>query len=86
MYRSVGWRCGKRILNYACDFEFNAGWSTAPSHEQKQLLQNPDWYPTPEKFKEVETWLDAMLDLYTKHPELSVYKKYEKYDMYGNLK
>ena len=77
MYRSVGWRYGKRILNYACDFEFNAGWSTAPSQEQKALLSNPEWYPTPDRFKPVEDWLDAMLNLYTEHPSLSVYSKYD---------
>lgn len=77
MYRSVGWRYGKRILNYACDFEFNAGWSTAPSQEQKALLSNPEWYPTPDRFKPVEDWLDAMLNLYIEHPSLSVYSKYD---------
>ena len=77
MYRSVGWRYGKRILNYACDFEFNAGWSTAPSQEQKKLLTDSAWHPTPDKFKPIEDWLDNMLKLYTENPSLSVYDKYE---------
>ena len=49
MYRAVGWQYGKRVLNYACDFEFNVGWSTAPTYEEKQQLTDPDWHPTPDQ-------------------------------------
>lgn len=77
MYRAVGWRYGKRVLNYACDFEFNAGWSTAPDDEMRNKLKNPDWHPTPDRLKPVEKHLDGVLAFYIANPEFSVYDKYE---------
>ena len=77
MYRAVGWRYGKRVLNYACDFEFNVGWSTAPTYEEKQQLTDPGWHPTPDRLKPLEFQLDKMIEMYTENPSLSVYDKYE---------
>lgn len=75
MNLSVGWATDGGILRYPTDCEYNAGWSTKPGKEFKKQLQNPEWNPTPEKLKPVEDWLDAMINLYTSAPELSVYNK-----------
>lgn len=42
---------GERMLKYEVDNEFNYRWSTRPNKEQQKQLDDPDWYPTPEKFK-----------------------------------
>jgi hypothetical protein len=80
MYLSNGWYYDKRVLRYAIDLETNAGWSTAPDKEYADKLKDPNFYPTPEELKHIETWLDAMIEVFTEHPELSVYNKE---DLYG---
>lgn len=42
---------GERVLKYEVDNEFNYRWSTRPNKEQQKQLDDPDWHPTPEKFK-----------------------------------
>ena len=75
MNLSDGWYTAGGILRYPTDCEFNAGWSTKPDKEFKKQLYNQEWNPTPERLKPVEEWLDAMIQLYTDNPELSVYNK-----------
>lgn len=80
MYLSNGWYYDKRVLRYAIDLETNAGWSTAPDKEYADKLKDPNFYPTPDELKHIEAWLDAMIEVFTEHPELSVYNKE---DLYG---
>lgn len=75
MYLANGWAYDGRVLRYAIDAELNAGWSTHPDSEEDQRLKDPNFEPTPDNLKPLEAWLDAMIKLYTEHPELSVYNK-----------
>lgn len=78
MNLSDGWYTPGGILRYPTDCEFNAGWSTKPDKEFKKQLHDADWNPTPSHLKPVEDWLDAMIQLYTDNPDLSVYNKQDK--------
>lgn len=75
MNLSDGWATAGGILRYPTDCEYNAGWSTKPGKEFKKQLHDKDWNPTPDHLKPLEEWLDAMIQLYTECPELSVYNK-----------
>ena len=73
MYLANGWYYDERVLRYAIDLEYNAGWSTAPDKEYNEQLKDPNFHPTPPHLKYVEQWLDNMIKLYTDNPKLSVY-------------
>lgn len=75
LYLANGWYYDKRVLRYAIDLEYNAGWSTAPDNEKKEQLKDDNYKPTPIHLKYVEDWLDAMIKMYTDNPKLSVYNK-----------
>ena len=79
MYKKNGWVYGddNRILRYAIDTELNAGWSTAPSSEQKANLHNEAYAPLPDRLKPLLQKLEAELAVYTEMPELSVYNHWD---------
>lgn len=79
MYKKNGWVYGddNRILRYAIDTELNAGWSTAPSAEQKANLHNEAYAPLPDRLKPLLQKLEAELAVYTEMPELSVYNHWD---------
>jgi hypothetical protein len=85
MYLANGWYYDGRVLRYAIDLETNAGWSTAPDKEYDEQLKNPEFHPTPDRLKQIEEWLDAMIKLYTNCPELSVYNKQDIYHYGQNV-
>jgi hypothetical protein len=75
MYLANGWYYDQRVLRYAIDLEYNAGWSTAPDKAYSDQLKDPNFYPTPPHLKHVENWIDTMIQMYKTCPELSVYNK-----------
>lgn len=78
MHLANGWVYGSNLLRYAIDLEFNTGWSThSRDAEENARLKDPEWMPTPPRFKHVEAYLDAMTDLYTRYPQLSVYNVWD---------
>lgn len=77
MTLEVGWMYhddrGKRVLRYPSDCELNAGWSTAPVHDEAVRLADTTFEPTPEHLKPVEDQLDADIAEYTADELKSVY-------------
>lgn len=55
MYRCNNWvyedNYGTRELTYPIDTEFNYSWSTKTSKEDKKLLEDEEWHPTPDRLK-----------------------------------
>lgn len=73
MFLANGWQYSDRILRYPIDTELNGGWSTKASKELAERLHNPEWEPTPEKLKPLESWLDSEAKKYESNPTLSVH-------------
>lgn len=65
MFLLNAWQYDDRVLRYPIDNEINKGWSTPASNPilHKNLL-NPSWRGTPERLKNIENWLDAMIEKY----------------------
>lgn len=78
MHLANGWCYGDRILRYTIDCEYNEGWSqNIHDKDMNDKLKSDDWEPLPSELQYVDNWLDAMINLYTTHPELSVYNSNE---------
>lgn len=74
LYMSLanGWKYHERILRYKVETEFNIGWSLVPPKWQLALFNNSDYLPTPQHYKQAESYLDEMIEFYTKNPEASL--------------
>lgn len=81
MTLKVGWayndKWGLRVLRYPSDCELNAGWSTAPEHDEAVLLHDASYEPTPENISWIEEALDAQIEFYTENELASVYNTWD---------
>lgn len=81
MTLKVGWayndKWGLRVLRYPSDCELNAGWSTAPEHDEAVLLHDASYEPTPENLSWIEEALDAQIEFYTENELESVYNTWD---------
>jgi hypothetical protein len=74
MTASNGWWVNGRVLRYTTDREYNRAWSENNKKLQRQW-ESKEYKPTPDRFKDLDEWLDQSLAFFEANEKASVYNK-----------